>query len=135
MTTDVREFFKRLADWGFHLIRPSTETLSDRILEIHLARNADSSVLVGRLSCEQGKFVFRYDSDYQGRPIFAFPWVDEEYRSEYLWPFFAVRIPPFNRADVRKRIQELSLKEDQTLEILGSIARISATNPYELKLA
>ena len=67
-------------------------------------------------------------------PISAFPRIDKEYRSECLWPFFAVRIPPMEREDVKEEITNRSLKEDQVIEILGSIARVSVTNLYEFRL-
>ncbi len=91
-------------------------------------------VLVGRLTCEEGEYVFRYDPEYVGEPIFAFPDVGKEYRSKYLWPFFSIRIPPLNREDMRKEMINRSLRDDQILEILGSVAKISVTSPYEFQL-
>jgi hypothetical protein len=38
------------------------------------------------------------------------------------------------RPDVRETLNRHGLRADQTLENLGTIARFSATNPYELKL-
>lgn len=91
-------------------------------------------VLVGRLTCEEDEYVFRYDPDYVGEPIFAFPDVGKEYRSKYLWPFFSIRIPPLNREDMRKEMINRSLRDDQILEILGSVAKVSVTSPYEFQL-
>ena len=91
--------------------------------------------MVGRLSLEDGKFVFRYVEEYCGEPISAFPRIDSEYRSEYLWPFFSVRIPPFSRDDVKKEVESRALDEKHTLEVLGSIAKMSVTNPYVFVLA
>ncbi len=120
--------------WGINLVRAPLETPEERVLEVY-RRTETGSILVGRLSCERGKFVFRYDPAYTGNPIFAFPVKEKTYESEHLWPFFAIRIPPLDREDIRDIISARSLHKDQTLEILGTIARISAANPYELKLA
>ena len=106
----------------------------DRILEVYLQSTNGRRSLVGRLSYEKDEFVFRYDSDYKGNPISAFPRTADEYHSGSLWPFFTTRIPPLDRADMQREILKRSLREDQVIEILGSVAKVSATNPYELKL-
>ena len=120
--------------WRANLIRTSSATPMERKLDIY-KQTPDGLCLVGRLSCEQDEFVFRYDPAYREEPISAFPGIDQEYRSQHLWPFFAVRIPPIDREDMRKEILDLSLEEDQIIEILGLVAKVSVTNPYEFKLA
>ena len=120
--------------WGANLIHAPSGAPLGRSLEIY-RQMPDGGCLVGRLSREQDEFVFRYDSNYGAEPISAFPRIDQEYRSQHLWPFFAVRIPPIDREDMRKEISDLSLEEDQIIEILGLVAKVSATNPYEFKLA
>ena len=120
--------------WGTNLFHTSSGSSLGRSLEIY-RQTPDGRYLVGRLSRERDEFVFRYDSDYGEEPISAFPQIDQEYRSQHLWPFFAVRIPPIDREDMRKEILARSLEEDQIIEILGSVARVSVTNPYEFELA
>ena len=119
--------------WGANLFHTSSGAPLGRSLEIY-RQTPDGRYLVGRLSREQDEFVFRYDSDYGEEPISAFPQIDQEYRSQHLWPFFAVRIPPIDREDMRKEILARSLEEDQIIEILGSVAKVSVTNPYEFEL-
>ncbi len=119
--------------WGTNLFHASPGPLG-RSLEIY-RQVPEGRYLVGRLSREQDEFVFRYDSDYRKEPISAFPEIGLEYRSQHLWPFFAVRIPPIDREDMRKEIAARSLEKDQIIEILGSVAKVSVTNPYEFKLA
>ena len=119
--------------WGTNLVYGTSETPMEQTLEIY-RQSADERFLVGRLSCEQGEFVFRYDPNYRGKPISAFPNTEQEYRSRHLWPFFAIRIPPLDREDMRREIRNQSLREDQIIEILGSVAKVSVTNPYEFKL-
>ena len=120
--------------WGASLTHTSAKTPLERSLEVY-RRTPDRWCLVGRLSWEQNEFVFRYDPDYGSEPISAFPRIDQEYRSKHLWPFFAVRIPPFDRDDMRREILNHSLQEDQVIEILGKVAKVSVANPYEFKLA
>ncbi len=128
------------------LIRaPSEETPGEGVLnavedghksDLEIYRKIkDEPVLIGRLSCEHGQFLFRYNPDYMGEPISAFPDKAKLYRSEHLWPFFAVRIPPFDRQDMRETMASHSLDEDQIIEILGLIAKYSVSNPYEFKLS
>ncbi len=98
MTPGVFDLFSRDYGWGVKLIWASAEIPMERVLEVYQDTGVES-VLVGRLSSEDGKFVFRYDSAYTGYPISTFPRIDREYRSEYIWPFFAIRIPPLKREE------------------------------------
>ena len=115
------------------LVGASSTAQQDVTLGVYVNTPQGTS-LVGRLSSKEGEYIFRYDANYMGDPISAFPKVDQEYRSRHLWPFFAIRIPPLNREDMRKEIAKLSLEENQVLELLGSIAKISVANPYEFRL-
>ena len=90
--------------------------------------------LVGHLFHVDGEFVFQYVQDYKGAPLFAFPEI-REYRSKNLWAFFAIRIPPLDRADMQREMARHFLRKDQTIEILGLIANTSISNPYEFRLS
>ena len=127
------ELLNHVKTWGMNAVRAPSTTPVEQTLEIY-RQSADDNSLVGRLSCEEGEFIFRYDENYKGKPISAFPEIKHEYRSRNLWPFFAVRIPPLNREDMRREIEKQSLREDQIIEILGSVTKVSITNPYEFKL-
>ena len=134
MKKDIFDLLAHAKFWGTKRIRAPSETPPARTLEVFL-QPAEPTSLIGRLSCEQGEYVFRYEPSYEGAPISAFPNMEQVYRSKNLWPFFATRIPPLDREDVRNAINERELREDQTIEILGSVARVSVANPYEFKLA
>lgn len=134
MKRQFAELLSHLKTWGMNAVRAPSTTPVEQTLEIY-RQSADENILVGRLFCEDGEFVFRYDSNYRGKPISAFPDIEHEYRSENLWPFFAVRIPPLDREDMRREIAKQSLREDQIIQILGSVAKVSVTNPYEFRLA
>ena len=119
--------------WGTNLMQASADSSPERALSIY-RHTPNESCLVGRLFREQEELVFRYADGFKLEPISAFPDKDKEYRSKALWPFFAVRIPPMDREDMQKQISSGSLEKDQVLEILGSVAKVSVTNPYEFKL-
>ena len=118
--------------WGASLINLDSSTLSKQTLEIY-RQVPTGEHLIGHLFCDNSEFVFRYDADYDSEPISAFPLLDREYRSERLWPFFAARIPPLDREDVQREMSNLSISEDQVIDILGSVARISVTSPYQFR--
>lgn len=133
MKKDPLSLLHHAKHWGMKLIGAPSKTTKERTLEVY-RNSSEGAFLVGRLSCEKGVYVFRYDQHYEGDPISAFPDMSGEHRSKHLWPFFSIRIPPFDRQDMREEIERLSLTEDQTIEILGSIARVSVSNPYEFRL-
>ena len=133
MKRDLILFLGQAREWGMKLIGAPPSVPREKVLEIY-RETASGHVLVGRLWCEHQEYVFSYDSSYKGKPISAFPKMDHEYRSSHLWPFFAIRIPPLDRNDMRQEIANRSLSEDQIIEILGSVARVSVSNPYEFKL-
>ena len=119
--------------WGASSWLPSKAPVKQTV-EVYLESKNGQRLLVGRLSQERDEFVFRYDSSYKGNPIPAFPRTADEYRSIFLWPFFTTRIPPLDREDMQKEMENRSLDKDQVIEIPGTIAKVSATNPYQLKL-
>ncbi len=135
MTTDLFGLLKNATCWGMNRIRAPSTIPEERSLEVFCQSTDGSLSLIGRLFCEEGEYVFRYDSSYTGEPISAFPTMQQEYRSKILWPFFATRIPPFDREDMRNEITKRHLREDQIIEILGEVAKVSSANPYEFRMA
>ena len=133
MKRDLVSLLSQAKDWGTNLFSTSSKTPIELTLEVY-RKTPDEVVLVGRLSCEGDEYVFRYDTNYVEKPISAFPKLHQEYRSTHLWPFFAIRIPPLDREDMREEIAKRSLGEDQILEILGSLAKVSVANHYEFRL-
>lgn len=126
----------QLESWGFRAPRAGVADQGPRVLLF--GPSAGTTRRIGILSQEGGEFVFRYDHDFAqspgAEPLPAFPALDEEYRSRDLWPFFAVRIPPAERSDVRAALEHRGLRPEQTLEILAAVAKRSVSNPYRLEL-
>ena len=66
------ELLNHVKTWGMNSVRAPSERSKETTLEIY-RQSTDESSLVGRLWCEDGEFVFRYDSDYRGRTNFSVP--------------------------------------------------------------
>jgi len=131
---------KEVKEWGLSLIEARqplseqpTASTEKHFVEIY-RRGESGETVIGFLSQEGEEFVFRYDPKYAGSPISGFSRKNEEYRSGKLWPFFAVRVPPFSRQDMKEEMKKLSLSEGQIIEILGLITKVSISNPYEFRL-
>ncbi len=111
---------------------------SDHVLVV-LQRVNDEDIEIGVLAREDGTFVFSYIPTYLGRqqprPISAFPSLSPEpYRSTELWPFFAVRIPPLDRDDVRELIEASELDPTDKIRLLAETSPRSITSPYVFEL-
>jgi hypothetical protein len=123
--------------WGVTLPRATAAGVGPRVV-VYGPRKGPGMQVIGVLSQQAGEFVFRYDPAYAmargAEPLPAFPSFHDEYRSAELWPFFAVRIPPAERSDVRAALERRGLRPDQTLEVLGTLAKRSISNPYQLEL-
>ncbi len=117
---------------GIRRRRAPRETTGRRLEVARLSR-AHGRELIGELSCEGGAFVFRYKTGYDGPPIAEFPRKDRPYRSEALWTFFAVRLPPTSREDVQEVMKDINA--DDPLEMLATLGHVSVTNPFELRFA
>jgi HipA-like protein len=123
--------------WGTRMPRATPETGLQ--VRVYGPGGGAERQLIGVLWQERGEFVFRYDLAFARSPgakaISAFPDLEDTYTSRQLWPFFAVRIPPPERADVRDVLAKHGIKPEQTLEVLGTVAKRSISNPYQLDLA
>ena len=132
-----------LESWGLSAVRLNRRTRGepgpgehDRHLLLYLPRG-EERVKVGSLHVERGEYVFRYADEYRrtGLPAIPdFPELDQTYRSERLFPFFEVRIPPLNRRDVAELLERRRVSRNDALGLLGELGSRSVTSPYELEL-
>lgn len=127
---------RQIVEWGFEFSRATPGVLSDRRVEVSLAKGSQS-ILVGTLRQEEGEFVFEYSPAFKAQdelpPISAFPEKGCVYRSSALWPFFAVRLPPMDRKDVQSIIAEKKIPTHDVLRLVAELAGKSPTSPYELR--
>lgn len=111
--------------------RPSSDR-SNLQLSLPLAE----PVVVGQLSKDDaGLYVFEYAAEFKASglpPLPDFPRLDDTYKSPALWPFFAVRLPPVDRPDVKAQIERLHIDKEDTLQLLKSFGQRVISSPYEL---
>jgi HipA-like protein len=89
------------------------------------------------LEFEAGTWTFRYDEEYKGRsdlrPIEGFDEVDKIYRSSLLFPFFAVRIPDVERADIKLTLERAHVRHPDAIDLLRIFGRRVVSSPaFEL---
>ena len=135
--------FKSIIDrWreSFGIARHSASG-EDSVLRVYLHPPSTPSAkryLVGELTSDGSRWVFRYDRAYASDdslpPISAFPRKDEVYESEILWQFFAVRLPPLEREDVKEAVERMGLREADKIHLLGLLSKRAVTSPYEFEL-
>lgn len=87
-------------------------------------------MLVGVLTYEDGWWQFSYSDEYKTQdsyePLVNFPNLDQEYKSEQLWPFFASRLPGVSE------LKENERDSTDVLTLLKKYGRHVITNPYKL---
>jgi len=105
--------------------------------ELRYEPSEDESVTVGFLDFDGSVWTFQYDDEYRRmphlRPIEGFDDTLKTYRSSTLFPFFAVRIPDVDRADVKRRLLSESVSDPDPAELLRLFGRRVVSSPaFEL---
>lgn len=92
---------------------------------------------VGTLTFRDGVWTFTYSDEFREQDIYPaivdFPHKDRDYRSEILWPFFALRIPSVNQHAVKRYMAEEKVQEPTAVDLMKKFGRRAAANPYELE--
>jgi HipA-like protein len=94
---------------------------------------------VGILRREDDAWLFRYTEEYRSRrdelrPLEGFDDLDREYRSKDLFPFFAVRIPPADRPDVKRVLEKRQVDNPDIVDLLRIFGRRAGSSPaFELR--
>lgn len=91
---------------------------------------------IGVLRADKDEWFFTYSDEFRAQreiqPIVNFPTADREYRSQSLWPFFALRIPSLKQPAVREFIENMPAdKVDEGL-LLKEFGTRSIANPFRL---
>jgi HipA-like protein len=123
------KFFRSVYSWLQDVEPPpADETFVFRLLLDNLE--------VGTLRAERGQWIFSYSEDFkkqnQIKPIVDFPSLDREYRSDTLWPFFALRIPSTKQSAVRDFIDKLPTDSVDEGVLLREFGSRSIANPFRL---
>jgi HipA-like protein len=127
-----------IASWGgLEHAQPSARPQPGREIRVHLTRDG-RRIHVASLTKQGDEYVFEYTRDFKEQrdlaPISAFRDLSQPYRSKKLWPFFLVRVPPIEREDVRRTIEELGIAPDDEFALLAAVGSRTITSPYELEL-
>lgn len=87
-------------------------------------------MLVGKLLYENGIWNFMYSDEYKQQnryePLVNFPNLNQEYKSDQLWPFFASRLRGVSE------LKENEKSESDVLSLLRKYGQHVITNPYKL---
>jgi HipA-like protein len=94
-------------------------------------------VRVGTLRYGQDVWTFTYSDEYRNhrdfRPLEGFEDVDRVYKSRMLFPFFAVRLPPKSRPDIRRELVAQNMENADSVDLLRVFGRRAASSPsFEL---
>jgi HipA-like protein len=124
----IRRRFLPLGD------QPSARDVhSQTAIRVFLSYHGSERAL-GTLYKEGDSFVFAYDPSFasapDAKPISAFPDLHRTYRSEHLWPFFALRIPRTERQDVREAMNRREIPDDDIFRLLGELSTKAVASPY-----
>lgn len=88
------------------------------------------TLLVGVLVYEDGVWSFSYSDAYKTQdkyePLVNFPNLNQKYKSDQLWPFFASRLPGVSE------LKENERESTDVLTLLKKYGRHVITNPYKL---
>jgi HipA-like protein len=126
-----------LRSWGF-VPSPAPHDDLQRKIDVVLSLPDGKRLVVGTLFYVNDEYVFQYSDAFKAQsaipPITAFSNPQEEYRSPMLWPFFEVRLPPVDRADVQRFIAEHHIDPNDHVSMLAELGRRSLTSPYDLEL-
>lgn len=97
-----------------------------------------NDIELGILKIIDGNWYFKYTEEFKKHRdeynyIVGFPDIDREYKSEFLWPFFQIRIPGLKQPSVKKILENEKIDRGNEAELLKRFGRKTIANPYELE--
>jgi HipA-like protein len=94
-------------------------------------------LIVGFLSCEGGKWSFKYSEEFKNQEdyhsLIGFPHLEDEYISDNLWPFFKIRIPGLKQPAIKEIVEYEDIDSQNEFELLKRFGEKSISNPYKLE--
>lgn len=125
---EMLQYIQRRFDWRRGVAKPADPGISFLLFLGNLE--------VGTLSMDGGEWIFSYSPAFKNQSrialIIDFPHVDQEYRSNQLWPFFALRVPSLAQANVQEYLAK-SHKEPDDARLMREFGRRSVANPFVLE--
>jgi HipA-like protein len=117
-------------------------TRLERLLKLRYDRTPPPTVQVffdgtqvAELGKVEGKYFFRYLDAFREKgldPLPGLPDNGKPLESVELFPFFEERIPDTRRPEIRERMQEMGLSDEDKLALLGALSRRTVTDSYQL---
>lgn len=130
MISTLKKFLSR-QDGREHLVTPAHEE-ADFVLQY-------GELAVARLWLREGTWHFEYTDAFRAqtsvRPLVDFPNLDKRYKSDALWPFFAVRIPSMAQPAIRRVVREEHLDETNEAQLLKRFGKSTIASPFQLEAA
>jgi HipA-like protein len=125
------QFFKNLfsKDEGTLTIHKPKEENAVFILKV-------DDIDLGILKCIDGEWIFQYTEEFKKHKeynrIVGFPDLNKQYRSDFLWPFFRIRIPGLKQPAVQEILKKENIDQEDEVQLLKRFGRKTIANPYEL---
>ena len=96
-------------------------------------------LIIGYLNHINGNWRFYYSDEFKQQDkidkLVDFPEKGKVYTENYLWPFFAHRIPGLGQPHIQEIIKQEKLNPKDEIHMLRRFGRKSITNPFELKIS
>lgn len=125
---------KKVFDWFAKSEENTGNSLPSQ--EVHKFVLMYKEIVIGYLEAENGQWKFYYSEDFKKSNelsyITGFPDLDKVYYSEFLWPFFKIRIPGLGQPRVQKTIKNENISEKDEIALLKRFGKKSISNPYLL---
>jgi len=92
---------------------------------------------IGYLKYEKGLWTFRYSEDFRNQKVYSrivgFSNLNKVYESDFLWPFFKLRIPGLKQPMVQEILAEENIDKTNVPFLLKRFGRQNISNPYILE--
>lgn len=129
MISKLFKFFQKNQSSSAELYLPAEEK-QDFVLYL-------KELPVGKLSCKDGVWTFKYTPAFIARsdeyyPIVGFPDLHREYHSNSLWPFFLIRIPGLGQPAIQETIERENLDIKNEAQLLRRFGQKTLANPFVL---
>lgn len=91
---------------------------------------------IGTLSFSEGLWTFSYSTYFKTQQetptIIDFPNKNQVYKSNDLWPFFAVRVPGKGQTEAQAIIQKEGIDPTDEVALLSRFGKKTISNPFQL---
>lgn len=91
---------------------------------------------IGYLEYSNNKWKFTYSNEFKSQDkyhrIVGFSNLNKTYESDFLWPFFKVRIPGLKQPLIQEIIEKEKIDRNNEVDLLKRFGKNNISNPYKL---